>query len=170
MESVNISDESRASSSTFLDQGYLIYQSPASSPSPPTVESSPTKDLLLDMSYNAAPLIPLAPLLPTLSKRRPSVIRCPAATYDEQFIDLSPVDDVFLEPNDDVIDQVSLGNKYPAVNHENHPIFFNFFLHEYGRDVEHAWSQSRQEGDWEEDTEEDTQEEMEDTEDRGALE
>ena len=60
----------------------------------------------------------------------------------------------------------------PAVNHENHPIFFNSFLHEYGRDVEHAWSQSSQEGDWmedsEEDTEEDTQEEMEDTEDRGA--
>ena len=124
LERVNISDESKTSTSTSLDQGYLIYQSPASSPSPPTVESSPTTDLLLDMSYDAAPLIPFTPLLPTLSKRRPSVFRCPAATCDEQFIDLSPVDDVFLEPNDDVIDQVNLGNKYPAVNHENHPIFF----------------------------------------------
>ena len=47
IESVNISDESRASSSTFLDQGYLIYQSPASSPlRPTTVESSPTTDLV----------------------------------------------------------------------------------------------------------------------------
>ena len=107
-----------------------------------------------------------------LSPRRPSGISCPAGTCNKQFIaiNLSPVDDVFLEPNDDVIDQVSLGNKYPAVNRENHPIFYNSFLHEYGRDVEHAWSQSRQEGDWEEDTEEDTQEEMEDTEERGAPE
>ena len=99
----------------------------------------------------------------------------PVATGDEQFIaiNLSPVNDVLLEP-DDVIDQVFLDNNYPAVNRENHPILFNTSLHEYGRDVEHAWSQSRQEGDWtedsEEDTEEDTQEEMEDTEDRGAPE
>ena len=160
IKSVNISDESRTSTSTSLAQGYPIYESPASSPSPPTtVESSPTTDPLLDMSYNAAPLIPLAPLMPTLSKRRPSVIRCPAATCDEQFIaiNLSPVNDVFLEP-DDVIDQVFQDNNYPAVNRETHPILFNTSLHEYGRDVEHAWSKSRQEGDWMEDSEEDTEE------------
>ena len=63
--------------------------------------------------------------MPTLSPRRPSVISCPAGTCDEQFItfNLLPVDDVFLEPNDDVIDQVPISNNSPAVTHENYPIF-----------------------------------------------
>ena len=80
---------------------------------------------LLDMSYKVAPFIPAAPLLST---RRPSVICCPAGTCDGQFIaiNLSPVDDVFLEPYDDVIDQVSLGNNSPDVSCENYPVFFIF--------------------------------------------
>ena len=68
------------------------------------------------MSYEVAPLITAAPLLPTLSPRRPSVISCPAGACNEQFItiNLSPVDDVSLEPDHDVIDQVTLGNNFPT--------------------------------------------------------
>ena len=119
MKSINISDESSTSISKSLPLGQdtLIYQNPASSPSPPTTESSPTTDLLIDMSYEVAPLIPVVPLLPTLSPRRPSVISCPTGTCDEQLIaiNLSPVNDVFLEHNDDVIDHVSIGKNSPEV-------------------------------------------------------
>ena len=47
---------------------------------------------MIDMSYEVAPLIPVVPLLPTLSPRRPSVISCPAGSCVEQFIaiNLSP--------------------------------------------------------------------------------
>ena len=195
-------EESSTSISTSLplSQDSLIYQNPVSSPSPPTRESSPTTDLLIDMSYEVAPFITAAPLLPTLSPRRPLVISCPAGAGDEQFIaiNLSPVDDVSLEPDDDVIDQVTLGNNFPTVcrtvpstevvpvdqqdeeavpvppkpdtNQQDHP---QRDLHcldyrSLHEEGEDARSQSRQEGDWKEDTEEDTQEEMEDTEDRGA--
>ena len=115
--------------------------------------------------------------------------RLPAGTYVEQFIaiNLSPVDDVPLAPNDEVIDQVSLGNNSPAVNPKVVPVDqqdeeavpvppppdtdqqdrpqrdlrrVNYWsVHEHGREGEDAWSQSRQEGDWKEDTEEDIQEE-----------
>ena len=94
MEKVNISDESRTSTPTSLphSQGSLIYKNPAIYPSPSTAEISATTDLLLDMSYKVAPLIPAAPLLRTLSPRRTSVISCPADTCDEQVIviNLSP--------------------------------------------------------------------------------
>ena len=112
VKSVNISDESRTS------QGSLFYQNIAqSSPSPPLANSPSTTDLLLDMSYEVAPLIPAAPLLPKFSPRKPSVISCPADTGDEQVIAInpSPVHDIFLELNDDVIDHVFIGNNSPEV-------------------------------------------------------
>ena len=112
VKSVNISDESRTS------QGSLFYQNLAqSSPSPPLANSPSTTDLLLDMSYEVAPLIPAAPLLPKFSSRKPSVISCPADTGDEQVIAInpSPVHDIFLELNDDVIDHVFIGNNSPEV-------------------------------------------------------
>ena len=128
-KSVNISEESETSTSTSLPLGQdsLIYQNLDSSPSPPTARSTSTTDLLLDMFYEFAPLIPAAPLMPTLSPR-PLVISRPAGTCDEQSItiNLLPVDDVSREPNDDVIDQVPIGNNFLAVTYENYPIFLKF--------------------------------------------
>ena len=112
-----------------LGQGSTIYQSLVSSPSSPTARSSLTTDLLRELSREVVPPMPAAPLLPTLSPIRPSVTRCPAGTRDEQSIynNLLQVDDVSLEPNDDVIDQVPIGNNSPTVTHKNYPIFFKFF-------------------------------------------
>ena len=116
---VNTSDESntRTFISLPLDQGSPIYQNLASSPSPPTARSSSTTDLLLDPSCEVVSRMPAAPLLPTLSPTRPSVINCPAGTRDEQSIynNLLQVDDVSLEPYDDIIDQVPIGNNSPPV-------------------------------------------------------
>ena len=112
VKSVNISDESGTS------QGSLFYQNLAqSSPSPPLANSPSTTDLLLNMSYEIAPLIPAAPLLLKFSPRKPSVISCPADTGDEQVIAInpSPVHDIFLKLNDDVIDHVFIGNNSPEV-------------------------------------------------------
>ena len=174
IKSLNISDESRtstASTSLSLGQDSLFYQNLASSPSPPLARNSPTTDLLLDMSYEVAPLIPETPLLSKLPPRRRSVISCPAGTGDEQFIaiNLSSVNYVFLEHNGDVIDHVSIGNNSPKVvpvhhqneeaipvppppnaDHEDLPqcglcrVDFRC-LHKYAREGEDAWSQSRQE-------------------------
>ena len=109
---VNTSDESitRTFISLPLDRGSPIYQKLASSPSPPTARSSSTTDLMLEPSSEVVPRMPAAPLLPTLSPTRPSVINCPAGTCDEQSIYSNPlrVGDVSLEPNDDVIDQVPI--------------------------------------------------------------
>ena len=127
---VNTSDESntRTFISLPLDQGSPIYQNLASSPSPPTARSSSTTDLLLDPSCEVVPRMPAAPLLPTLSPTRPSVINCPAGTCDQQSIYSNPlrVCDVSLEPNDDVIDQVPIGNNSPAVTPKNYLILLKF--------------------------------------------
>ena len=103
---------STTSTSLPLGHGSLFYQNLARSPSPPLARGSSTTNLLLNMSYEVAPLIPAAPLLPKFSPRRPSVISCPAGTCDEQFIAInpSPVNDVSLNHHDDVIDHISIGN------------------------------------------------------------
>ena len=82
---VNTSDESNTSTfiSLPLGEGSTIYQSLVSSPSPPTARSSLTTDLLRELSCEVVPPMPAAPLLPTLSPIRPSVIRCPAGIRDE---------------------------------------------------------------------------------------
>ena len=119
VKSVNTSDESNTSSfiSLPLCQGSPIYHSLVSFPSPPTARKSSTTDLLLELACDVLPRMPAAPLLPTLSPTRPSVIRCPAGTCDEQSIynNLLQVDDVSLEPNEDIIDQVPIGNHSPPV-------------------------------------------------------
>ena len=132
LEIVNISDESNATSfvSLPLGQGSPVVQNlRASSPSPPTARRSSTTDALLDLSHEAAPLIPVAPLLQTLSPRRPPVISCPTGTCDEESIanNLLPLDNnVFLEPSADGIDEVPIAINSPEVNRENYPILFNF--------------------------------------------
>ena len=130
LKSVNTSDESNTSSfiSLPLCQGSPIYHSLVSFPSPSTARKSSTTDLLLELACEVLPRMPAAPLLPTLSPTRPSVIRCPAGTCDEQSIYSNPlrVGDVSLEPNDDVIDQVPIDNNSPSVTPKNYLILSKF--------------------------------------------
>ena len=131
LENVYISQDSNSNNSFIslpLGQGSPIIQNRlVSSPSPPTARRSSTTDVLLDLSCDVLPPIPPAPLLTTLSPRRPPVISCPTGTCDEQSIanNLPLVeDDVFLDPFDDGIDQVFIDHPSPAVNPENYPIMF----------------------------------------------
>ena len=130
LESVYVSDDSNSNSSLKslpLGQGSPVIQNRlVTSPSPPTARKSSTTDVLLDLSCEVLPPSPTAPLLPTLSPRRPPVISCPTGTCDEQSItnNLPLVeDDVFPDSSDDVIDQVFIDNPSP-VTPENYPIMF----------------------------------------------